>query len=152
MNKNGITVLSLFDGMSGGQQALDRLGVKVDKYYASEIDKYAIAVTQYNYPNTVQLGDITKWKEWGIDWKQIDMVIGGSPCQGLSSSGKGEGLKDERSRLFFVFTDILEYMKTLNPNVVFVLENVVPRKREWAENMTEALFLAYMGKDWERLD
>ena len=79
-NKKGIVVLSLFDGMSGGQIALNRLGVKVDKYYASEVDKYTIAVTQQNYPNTIQLGDVTKWEEWDIDWRNIDLVIGGSPC------------------------------------------------------------------------
>lgn len=73
-------VLSIFDGMSCGQIALERAGIKVDKYYASEIDKYAIQVTQKNYPNTIQLGDITKWKEWNIDWASIDLLIGGSPC------------------------------------------------------------------------
>ena len=79
-NKKGIVVLSLFDGMSGGQIALNRLGVKVDKYYDSEVDKYTIAVTQQNYPYTIQLGDVTKWEEWDIDWRNIDLVIGGSPC------------------------------------------------------------------------
>ena len=81
-------VLSLFDGMSCGQIALNQLGIKVDKYYASEIDKWAIQVTQANYPDTVQLGDITKWREWDIDWASIDLVYGGSPCQGFSFAGK----------------------------------------------------------------
>lgn len=134
--KDGINVLSLFDGMSGGQQALDRLGVKVDRYYASEIDKYAIAVTQYNYPDTIQLGNITKWKEWDIDWESIDLVIGGSPCQGLSSSGKGEGLLDSRSKLFWEWVDIRDHVVEHNPDAIFLLENVVPRKREWQDNMT----------------
>ena len=79
MNKGKI-VFSAFDGMSCGQIALERAGIKVDKYYASEIDKYSIQVTQKNYPNTIQLGDVTKWKEWNIDWGSVDLIIGGSPC------------------------------------------------------------------------
>ena len=75
-----MNVLSLFDGISCGQIALGRAGVKVDNYFASEIDKHAIQVTQYNYPNTIQLGDVTKWYEWDIDWSSIDIVAGGSPC------------------------------------------------------------------------
>jgi DNA (cytosine-5)-methyltransferase 3A len=79
-NEKGINVLSLFDGMSCGQIALERAGIKVDNYFASEIDKYAIQITQKNYPNTIQLGDVTKWKEWNIDWGSIGLIIGGSPC------------------------------------------------------------------------
>lgn len=135
--KKGITVLSLFDGISGGQTALKKLGIEVDKYYASEIDKYAIAVTQYNYPNTIQLGDVTKWREWDIDWGNVDMIIGGSPCQGLSSSGKGEGLLDYRSKLFFDWIDIRNHVIKENPDAIFLLENVIPKKREWEENMTD---------------
>ena len=75
-----INVLSLFDGISCGQIALERAGIKVKTYYASEIDKYAMQVTQHNYPNTIQLGDVTKWHEWDIDWSSIDIVMGGSPC------------------------------------------------------------------------
>jgi DNA (cytosine-5)-methyltransferase 1 len=134
-----INVLSLFDGMSCAQIALERAGIEVDKYYASEVDKYAIAVTQHNYPNTIQLGDITKWREWDIDWAGIDLLIGGSPCQGLSHSGRGEGLKDERSALFFDYVDILEHIKKHNPNVIFILENVVPQKKEWAQNMSSVI-------------
>ena len=98
------TVLSLFDGCSCGQVALDRLGIK-PKYYASEIDKHAIKVTQANYPNTMQLGDITKWREWDIDWSEIDLVMGGSPCQGFSYAGKQLLFDDPSSKLFFVFVD-----------------------------------------------
>ena len=79
-SKKGLNVLSLFDGMSGGQIALERAGINVSKYYAAEIDKYAITVTQANYPNTIQLGDVTKWREWDIDWSSIVLLIGGSPC------------------------------------------------------------------------
>lgn len=74
-----IKVLSLFDGMSCGQIALNKIGVECE-YYASEIDKYAIKVTQANYPSTVQLGDVTEWREWNVDWSSIDLLMGGSPC------------------------------------------------------------------------
>ena len=79
-----MNVLSLFDGMSCGRIALERADIPVDKYYASELDKYAIKVTQANWPETIQLGDVTKWREWDIDWSSIDLLIGGSPCQGFS--------------------------------------------------------------------
>ena len=98
-----MNVLSLFDGMSCGQVALNRIGIKVEKYYASEIDKHAIAVTQANFPNTIQLGDVTKWAEWDLDWSKIDLLIAGSPCQGFSFSGKQLAFDDPRSKLFFVF-------------------------------------------------
>ena len=89
-------VLSLFDGMSCGQIALNRIGFKPDVYYASEVDKYAIKVAQSNYPDTVQLGDVTKWREWDIDWASIDLLIGGSPCQGFSFAGKQLAFDDPR--------------------------------------------------------
>ena len=115
-------VLSLFDGISCGQVALERAGIKVDTYYASEIDKYAIQVTQKNYPNTIQLGDVTK-----IDGKKfagIDLLIGGSPCQGFSFAGKQLNFIDPRSRLFFEFVRILEEAKPK----YFLLENVKMKK------------------------
>jgi len=117
-------VLSLFDGMSCGQIALKQLGVNVLKYYASEIDKHAIAQTQLNFPDTIQLGDVENWKSWNIDWKSIDLIIAGSPCQGFSFAGKQLAFNDPRSRLFFVFIDILNHIRKLNPNVKFLLENV----------------------------
>lgn len=132
-------VLSLFDGMSCGQIALNRAGIEYESYYASEIDDYAIAVTQNNYPNTVMLGDVTKWREWDLDWSSISLLIGGSPCQGLSQSGRGKGLDDPRSALFWDYMDILEHIRKFNPNVLFLLENVVPQKKEWADNMTDAI-------------
>lgn len=119
-----MNVLSLFDGMSCGQIALERAGVHVAKYYASELDKYAITVTQANYPDTVQLGDVTTWREWGIDWASIDLLIGGSPCQGFSLIGKQLSFNDPRSKLFFVYMDILNHIRSVNPNVKFLLENV----------------------------
>lgn len=120
--------LSLFDGMSCGRIALDRAGINVTSYHASELDKYAIKVTQANWPETVQLGDVTTWREWDIDWKGIDLLIGGSPCQGFSFAGKQLAFDDPRSKLFFVYVDILNHIKTLNPNVKFMLENVKMKK------------------------
>jgi site-specific DNA-cytosine methylase len=113
-------VLSLFDGMSCGQIALEKAGIHVDEYYASEIDKYAIKVTQNNYPDTIQLGDIQGWKSWDIPWGSIDLILAGSPCQGFSYSGKQLAFNDPRSKLYFTFEDILNYC---NPKHWF-LENV----------------------------
>ena len=121
-NEKGINVLSLFDGISCGQIALERAGVKVDKYYASEIDKYAIKVTQYNYPNTIQLGDITKIK--AKDLPKIDLLCGGSPCQGFSFAGKQLNFDDPRSKLFFEFVRL---KNELQPKY-FLLENVKMKK------------------------
>lgn len=127
-----MNVLSLFDGMSCGQIALNRIGIKPAKYYAAELYKYAITVTQANYPNTIQLGDVTKWREWDIDWGGIDLLIGGSPCQGFSFAGKQLAFDDPRSKLFFVYVDILNHIRALNPDVKFLLENVKMKKEHLA--------------------
>ncbi len=131
-------VLSLFDGMSCGQIALNRIGVKPSTYYASELDKYAIKVTQANYPDTVQLGDVTAWREWDIDWASIDLLIGGSPCQGFSFAGKQLAFDDPRSKLFFVYVDILNHIKSVKPNIKFMLENV-KMKKEFLAVISEQL-------------
>jgi len=81
-----MNILSLFDGISCGRLALDKAGIKYKKYYASEIDKYAIAVAKYNFPDTIFVGDIRNLK--GKDFKNIDLIIGGSPCQNFSFVGK----------------------------------------------------------------
>ena len=127
-----MNVLSLFDGMSCGQIALDQLGIKVDNYFASEIDKHAIKVTQHNYPNTIQIGDVTKVK-WE-DLPKIDLLIGGSPCQGFSFAGKQLNFEDERSKLFFEFVRLLKETKPK----YFLLENV-KMKKEYQEVITEYL-------------
>jgi DNA (cytosine-5)-methyltransferase 3A len=111
-----MNVLSLFDGISCGQVALQRAGIEVENYYASEVDKYAIQITQKNHPNTIQLGDATKLN--GI--KDTDLLIGGSPCQGFSFAGKQLNFIDPRSRLFFEYVRLLE---KVNPKH-FLLENV----------------------------
>ena len=133
-----MNVLSLFDGISCGHVALDRAGIEVENYYASEIEKNPIIVTQKNYPNTVQLGDVTKWEEWDIDWASIDLLIGGSPCQGFSFIGKQLAFDDPRSKLFFVYVDILVNIMSVNPDVKFLLENV-RMKKEYLDVISEIL-------------
>jgi site-specific DNA-cytosine methylase len=130
--KKGIIVLSLFDGMSCGRIAFDRAGIKVKKYYASEIDKYAQIVSEKNYPDIIRLGDITKWKEWKIE--KPDIIIGGSPCQGFSFAGKQLNFEDVRSKLFFVFADILKHYKPK----YFLLENV-RMKKEYQKVISDCL-------------
>ncbi|CAB4153646.1 Dcm Site-specific DNA methylase [uncultured Caudovirales phage] len=119
-----MNVISLFNGMNTGRQALENVGIKVDKYYSSEIKPYAIELTQHHFPDTIQVGDVTKWKEWDIDWKSIDLILSGSPCQDLSAAGKRAGINGSRSSLFFTFVEILEHIKSLNPKVLFLQENV----------------------------
>lgn len=129
-------VLSLFDGISCGQVALERAGMPVEVYYASEIDKYAIQVTQNNYPNTIQLGDVTK-----IDFTQfigkIDLLIGGSPCQDLSNykydRGEVKGLEGEKSSLFYYYVKALKIIKPK----YFLLENVGTMQKKWVEIMSK---------------
>lgn len=125
-------VLSLFDGMSCGQIALNRTGISYGKYYASEIDKHAIKVTQHNYPDTIQLGSVTEIK--GTDLPQIDLLIGGSPCQGFSFSGKQLNFDDPRSKLFFEFVRLIKECKPK----YWLLENVV-MKKEFEQVITEHL-------------
>lgn len=134
-----MNVLSLFNGMNTGRQALENVGIKVNKYYSSEIKPYAIELTQHHFPDTIQVGDVTKWKEWDIDWKSIDLVLSGSPCQDLSAAGKRAGINGKKSSLFFVFVEILEHIKSLNPNVLFLQENVGSARKEDIGIMSRAL-------------
>jgi len=130
--REGINVLSLFDGISCGQVALERAGMDVNKYFASEIDKHAIKVTQSNYPNTIQIGDVTKVK--GTDLPNIDLLMGGSPCQGFSFSGKQLNFDDPRSKLFFEFVRLIEEVKPK----YWLLENVV-MKQEYQDVISQHL-------------
>ena len=134
-----MNVLSCFDGASCGQLALTKLGIPITNYYASEIDKYAIQVTQANFPNTIQLGDITT-----VDTKmllqetqlcKIGLMMGGSPCQGFSFSGKRLNFEDPRSKLFF---DFIKLRDKLKPKYV-LLENVRMNKD------SEDIISEYMG-------
>lgn len=131
-----INVLSLFDGMSCGQIALRELGIKVGRYYASEIDRRAIAQTQINFPDTIQLGDVTKVR--AKDLPKIDLLIGGSPCQGFSFAGKQLNFDDPRSKLFFEFVRILKECREINPGVKFLLENV-RMKKEYEQVISDTL-------------
>lgn len=120
----GINVLSLFDGMSCGQIALERAGIKVNNYYASEIKKSAIKVTQSNYPNTIQLGDVTKLNASSLP--KVDLLIGGSPCQDFSLLKiNGRGLQGDKSKLFYEY---LRIKQEINPKY-FLLENVKMKKQ-----------------------
>lgn len=154
-----MNVLSLFDGMSCGQQALERQGIKVDNYYASEIDKHAISITQKNYPNTIQLGSVVNVDVHNLD--KIDLLIGGSPCQSFSFAGKRKGMstKDEieilslnqylelkeqnfefegQSYLFWEYMRILNDLRKLNPNIKFLLENVMMGEK-WEKVLSKAI-------------
>jgi DNA-cytosine methyltransferase len=116
--EEGINVLSCFDGISAGQLALQRAGINVKNYYASEIDKYAIKITQKNFPNTIQLGDINNWESW--DLPKIDLLIGGFPCQPYSVAGKGLGIDDFRGQLIYPMLNLVQKYKPSN----IMFENV----------------------------
>lgn len=121
-------VLSLFNGMSFGMMALEALDIKVKKYYSSEIDKYANQATKALFPDIIQLGDVTKWREWDIDFSSIDMLLAGFPCQAWSMAGKQKGDSDPRGALVHDLIDIWQEIKILNPNVKFMFENVRMKK------------------------
>ena len=125
-----MNVLSLFDGMSCGRIALERLGIKVDNYYASEIDKYAMKVSEANYPDIIQVGDVTELDTSTLP--NIDLIMGGSPCQGFSFAGKQLAFNDPRSALFFEF---VRCVKELKPKY-FLLENV-RMKKEYLDIISE---------------
>ena len=139
-----MNVLSLFDGMSCGRIALERCGFKVENYFASEIDKHAIKVSKANYPDTVHLGDVTKVQTGDnklevttgnvTEYVGIDLLIGGSPCQGFSFAGGQLAFDDPRSKLFFEYVRLLEELKPR----YFLLENV-PMKQEFQDIITKML-------------
>ena len=159
-----MNVLALFDGHSGGQIALEVAGIPCAKYIASEIDKYARKVAETIYPKTISMGDVTKWREWNIDWASIDLLMGGSPCQGFSMAGKQAGttailngekvivdsrekyleLKEQgaeflsQSYLFWEYILCLDHVKKQNPDVLFFLENV-KMKKEFLSLITNAI-------------
>ena len=130
-----MNVLSLFDGMSCGQIALNKLGIDYDKYFACEIDKYAMQVTQHNFPDTIQLGDVQFVTKETFGNHKIDLVVGGSPCQGFSFAGKMLNFDDPRSKLFFEYVRLV---KELKPKY-FLLENVKMKKE------SQDIISKYMG-------
>lgn len=140
-----INVLSLFDGISCGQLALQRAGIPVKNYFASEIDKHAIKITQKNFPDTIQIGDVKNVKVDTMyvssipDSDRIDLLIGGSPCQGFSFAGKRLNFNDPRSALFFEYVRMLKEIREYsNPDVKFLLENV-KMKKEYQDIISEHL-------------
>ena len=126
-------ILSLFDGVSCARVALERAGIPVEAYYASEIDKYAIEVSKKNYPDITHIGSVVDVK--GEDYKDIELLVGGSPCQDLSIAGKRKGLAGERSGLFYEYLRILKEVKPK----YFILENVASMPKEAKEIITKEL-------------
>ncbi len=135
LKENGINMLTLFNGMSFASMAMENQGVKLNKVWSSEIDKYANKATAALFPNTIQLGDILNWREWDIDWASVDKVVGGFPCQAWSLAGKQLGDKDERGKLFWVMLDIIKHVLHFNPNADFLIENV-KMKKEFEQYIT----------------
>ena len=121
-------ILSLFNGISGLHLACDRAGINVDTCYYSEIDKYANKVTEQHYPNDIAFGDVTKWREWDIDWASVDLVGAGFPCQAWSVAGNQLGDKDERGMLFWTTLEIIAHVLKHNPSAKFLMENVKMKK------------------------
>lgn len=121
-----INVLSLFDGMGCGRIALERLGIPIKYYFASEINKHAIGVTRIKFPQNIHKGSVTDVSTY--DLPKIDLLLGGSPCQGFSFAGKGLNFDDPRSSLFFEYVRILKECRIVNPNVLYLLENVRMKK------------------------
>ena len=132
-----MNVLSLFDGISCGRVALERAGIKVDNYFASEIDKYAIKVAMKNYPDTIQLGNVITVD--GFSLPKIDLLIGGSPCQDLSNykydRNDVKGLEGRKSSLFYHYVRLLKEVKP----TYFLLENVASMQDKWKDIISEEL-------------
>lgn len=141
-----MVVLSLFDGISCGRVALQRAGIPITEYYASEIDKYAMQISRKNWPDIVQLGGVEEvecYSGISVQREEIssdtpDILIGGSPCQGFSNSGEGLNFEDPRSKLFWEYVRILKEIRMKNPNVKFLLENV-KMKKDWRDIISKAL-------------
>jgi DNA-cytosine methyltransferase len=145
-----MNIVSTFDGMSCGYVACKRSGKKITNYFASEIDKYAIKVSRKNFPQVQQMGDVTKLhyidRKFYIDGNEVlcgvkhlvDLLIGGSPCQGFSFAGDGLAFNDPRSRLFFEFVRLKNELQAGNPNLKFLLENV-PMKKKHEDVITKIL-------------
>ena len=123
-----MNILSLFNGLGGLPLACDRAGIKIENCYYSEIDKYANKVMEKHYPDAIALGDVTKWREWDIDWASIDLVGAGFPCQAWSVAGQQLGDKDERGMLFWTTLEIIAHVLKHNPKAKFLMENVKMKK------------------------
>jgi DNA-cytosine methyltransferase len=133
-----INVLSLFDGISCGKVAIENLGIEIDNYYTSEIDKYAIAISDYNFKNNIKLGDINNWKNWDINWADIDLVLAGFPCQSWSANGNLLGIEDVKGQLVYPMLKIIDKIRLLNPDVKIILENV-KMKSQFQDFLTDLI-------------
>lgn len=131
-----MNALSLFDGISTGRYCLDKAGIQVDNYFSSEINPSAIKISEKNYPDIIRLGSVTGIDT--LDLPRIDLLIGGSPCQGFSRAGKCLNFDDPRSKLFFEYVRILNEIREYNPDVKFLLENVI-MKTEWQDIISDYL-------------
>ena len=120
---------------SSGYTACELAGIEIGTYYSAEVDKYAIKVSDAIHPGQIRLGDVTKWRDWDIDWSSIDMIFGGFPCQAWSVAGKQMGDKDERGMLFWTMLDIMKHVRHHNPKADFLIENV-KMKKEFEEYIT----------------
>ena len=130
-----MNILSLFNGISGLHLSCERAGIEVGTCYYSEIDKFANKVTEHHYPNDIALWDVTKWREWDIDWSSIDLVGAGFPCQAWSVAGQQLGDKDERGMLFWTTLEIIKHVLYFNPKAKFLMENV-KMKKDFEEYIT----------------
>lgn len=130
-----MNILSLFNGISAMHLALDKAKVSYNTVYYAEIDKYANQVTQHHYPQDIPIGDVTKWREWDLDWSSIGLVGAGFPCQSWSVAGQQLGDKDERGMLFWTTLEIISHVLKHNPNAKFIMENV-KMKKDFEEYIT----------------
>lgn len=132
-----MNVLSLCDGISGGYAASKMAGIEFDKYYSSEINKYANKLSEDNYPEIIRLGDMNNWGDWDIDWSSIGLLLAGFPCQVWSKAGKQQGDNDPRGALVHTVIEIWDHIKLHNPNVQVLFENVRMKKefQEYIDNL-----------------
>lgn len=137
-------ILSLFDGISACRLAAERAGIKVDWYIRAEIDRFANIVSNYHYPDSINMGDVTRWREWQIDWSRIDIVTAGFPCQAWSVAGQQMGDKDPRGALFWTTLEIFSEVLKHNPKAKFLMENV-KMKHDFEQYITRHTELALGG-------
>ena len=130
--------VSVFGGIEVGRYSCKEAKLDVMNYYSSEVNEHAIKIANKNHSDIIQVGDINNWRNWDIDWSSVDLLLGGSPCQGFSFAGKQLNFDDPRSKLFFVYADILNHIREVNPGVKFLLENV-KMKQEYKEVITNCV-------------
>ena len=118
-----MNVISLFDGISCGRIALHKAGIPVTRYYASETDRFAISVSKENWPSIIQLGGVSEWRTWNINWAGIDLILVNNPCNGFTVENQRISFQDPKAKRFFAFHEILTHTRDFNPKVRFLMEN-----------------------------